>query len=389
MASLYLHIPFCEHKCIYCDFYSISPRESADRNEGLIRRFLDALKREIGLRSRDERFKASYETVFFGGGTPSLLSPSAIDGILDVLAGSFSIERDAEITLETNPGTVDLQKLKAFRAIGVNRLSLGVQSFYDDDLQFLSRIHSSRQAKESIRDAHQAGFQNVSIDLIFALPSQTRDRWESNLRQAVELNPTHLSCYSLILEPNTPLFRMVESGQVTLLSVEQDAELYEHTIHFLGTQGYEQYEVSNFAKPGFKSRHNGNYWNHTNYLGFGPSAHSFWSTAQSGGAPKRWWNLANVTGYAERLERGNLPVAGEEELTTEQLIEEEVLLGLRSEGVDAAGFPRKFGRDLMAEHRPKIDALISNGMAIVKDGKIRLTAKGYLVCDEISASLQL
>jgi oxygen-independent coproporphyrinogen-3 oxidase len=182
---------------------------------------------------------------------------------------------------------------------------------------------------------------------------------------------------------------MVESGQVTLLSVEQDAELYEHTIHFLGTQGYEQYEVSNFAKPGFKSRHNGNYWNHTNYLGFGPSAHSFWSSAQSGSLPTRWWNLANVTGYAERLERGNLPLAGEEELTTEQLIEEEVLLGLRSEGVDAAGFPGKFGRDLMAEHRPKIDALISNGMAIVKDGKIRLTAKGYLVCDEISASLQL
>jgi len=389
VASLYLHIPFCEHKCIYCDFYSISPRESADRNEGLIRRFLDALKGEISLRSRDERFKASYETVFFGGGTPSLLSPSAIDGILDALAGSFSIERDAEITLETNPGTVDPQKLKAFRAVGVNRLSLGVQSFYDDDLQFLSRIHSSRQAKESIRVAHQAGFQNVSIDLIFALPSQTRDRWESNLRQAVELNPTHLSCYSLILEPNTPLLRMVESGQVTLLSVEQDAELYEHTIHFLGTQGYEQYEVSNFAKPGFKSRHNSNYWNHTNYLGFGPSAHSFWSTAQSGGLPKRWWNLADVTGYAERLERGNLPVAGEEELTTERLIEEEVLLGLRSEGVDAAGFPRKFGRDLIAEHGPKIDALISNGMAIVKDGRIRLTAKGYLVCDEISASLQL
>jgi len=389
VASLYLHIPFCEHKCIYCDFYSISPRESADRNEGLIRRFLDALKGEISLRSRDERFKASYETVFFGGGTPSLLSPSAIDGILDALAGSFSIERDAEITLETNPGTVDPQKLKAFRAVGVNRLSLGVQSFYDDDLQFLSRIHSSRQAKESIREAHQAGFQNVSIDLIFALPSQTRDRWESNLRQAVELNPTHLSCYSLILEPNTPLLRMVESGQVTLLSVEQDAELYEHTIHFLGTQGYEQYEVSNFAKPGFKSRHNSNYWNHTNYLGFGPSAHSFWSTAQSGGLPKRWWNLADVTGYAERLERGNLPVAGEEELTTERLIEEEVLLGLRSEGVDAAGFPRKFGRDLIAEHGPKIDALISNGMAIVKDGRIRLTAKGYLVCDEISASLQL
>ncbi|MEK6756798.1 MAG: radical SAM family heme chaperone HemW [Bacteroidota bacterium] len=389
MSSLYIHIPFCEHKCIYCDFYSIAPAESADQNEGLIRRFLDALRTEISLRSRDERFKVSYETVFFGGGTPSLLPPSAIGGIVQTLASCFSIERDAEITLEANPGTVDVEKLRALRAVGVNRLSIGIQSFHDDELQFLSRIHSSRQAKECVRDAYRAGFQNVSIDLIFALPSQTRDRWETNLGQAVELNPTHISCYSLIVEPNTPLFRMVESNQVALLCVEQDAELYEHTIHFLRSHGYEQYEVSNFAKRGFKSRHNSNYWNHSNYLGFGPSAHSFWSLAHAGGAPKRWWNIANVTAYAQRLEKGILPVAGEEELTTDQLITEEVFLGLRGDGVDVAGFQKNYGRDLLAEHRQKVDALINDGMATVEDGKLRLTAKGYLVCDEISASFQM
>jgi oxygen-independent coproporphyrinogen-3 oxidase len=387
VAGLYVHIPFCEHKCIYCDFYSIAPQDASRSTDELIGRFLASLRTEIALRAQEERFRVPYETIFFGGGTPSLLSPSSIEQVLTLLADSFRIENGAEITLETNPGTVDLSKLRAFRSAGVNRLSVGVQSFHDDELRFLSRIHSAREAKECLRDACKAGFDNVSLDLIFALPQQTKERWVSNLRQAVELGPKHLSCYSLIVEPNTPLWRMVESRQVSLLDVEEDARLYEHTMEYLAACGYEQYEVSNFARPGYASRHNTNYWNHTNYLGFGPSAHSFWSSSAFGSDARRWWNIANVAGYSERLERGSMPVAGEEQLTIEQLVREEILLGLRSDGIDVAGFRKRYDRDLLVSRRSQIDSLIDSEMATLERGKLRLTVKGYLVCDEISAAL--
>ena len=381
MSSLYLHIPFCEHKCIYCDFYSIAPNEKPDSYNTLVVRFLEGLRQEIELRSQDSHFKESFETIFFGGGTPSLLSPSIVGEILDLLSGKFSVNAGAEITLETNPGTVDLATLRDFRKAGVNRISMGIQSFYDDDLKFLTRIHSAAQAKECVRNAFEAGFDNVSFDLIFALPNQTRERWQSNLNQAMELNPTHISCYSLIVEPNTPLQRMVEAKQVTPLPVEEDAALYELTMEFLGAHGYTQYEVSNFAKQGFKSLHNSNYWNHKNYLGFGPSAHSFWNG-------KRWWNVANIVNYLDRVEANAVPVAGEEILTQEQLMEEEIFLGLRSEGVDVAGFRRKFEKDLLADHRPTIDALVDNGLALLEDNRLRLTSKGYSLCDEICCSFR-
>jgi oxygen-independent coproporphyrinogen-3 oxidase len=387
MASLYLHIPFCEHKCIYCDFHSIALQDASRPADELIGRFLSSLKWEIALRAQEDRFQVSYETIFVGGGTPSLLSPSSIEEVLSLLAGSFTIEHVAEITLEINPGTVDLAKLRGFRSAGVNRLSVGVQSFHDDELRFLSRIHTSREATECLQDAFRAGFENVSVDLIFALPSQTKERWDSNLRQAVELDPKHLSCYSLIVEPNTPLSKMVESHQVSPLDVEEDAGLYEHTMEYLEARGFEQYEVSNFARPGYESRHNSNYWNHTNYLGFGPSAHSFWSAAGLVADARRWWNTANVSGYSERLERGLMPVAGEERLTIEQLIREEILLGLRSGGIDVAGFRRRYGCDLLSVRRSEIDSLITEDMATLNDGNLRLTAKGYLVCDEICDAL--
>ncbi len=380
MASLYLHIPFCEHKCIYCDFYSIAPNEPRQKYKAIIERFLRALEREIELRAADSKFQSTYETIFFGGGTPSLLAPSAIGTIMEKLAKRFMVKRDAEVTLETNPGTVDVEKLQAFRVAGINRLSVGVQSFHEDDLKFLSRIHSAEQAKQCVRDAFRAGFENVSLDLIFALPSQTRERWASNLEHAIALQPTHISAYSLIVEPNTPLYRMVQSKQVSTLSAEQDAELYEFTIDVLAAHGYEQYEISNFARPGFASRHNRNYWNHSDYIGFGPSAHSYWSG-------RRWWNLANVVGYAERLEDGTLPVAGEEQLSEEQLREEEVFLGVRSEGIDVAGFLHRYRTDLLAERRRTIDDLLNEGLAVVESGRLRLTKKGYPLCDEISALL--
>jgi len=389
MASLYIHIPFCEHKCIYCDFYSVAPNETASRADLPTARFVETLLKELDLRAKEERFRVSYETVFLGGGTPSLLPVEDLRLILEGVTGSFSIEPGAEITIETNPGTVSRQKLDAFRSLGINRLSIGVQSFHEDDLKFLTRIHSSEQARQCVRDAYAAGFENVSLDLIFSLPLQTMDRWRANLDEAMELNPSHISCYSLIVEPNTPLSHMVDARQISLLSTEEDASLYEMAIQYLSDHGLEQYEVSNFAKPGFKSLHNKNYWNHSNYLGFGPSAHSFWSADDNVGSSVRWWNVSSIVGYFEKLDRGDLPVAGREHLTVEQLVEEEIFLGLRSEGIDIAGFRKRYGKDLLTEHRSRLSDLIDNSLAVLENGTLRLTSRGYMVCDEICASLRV
>lgn len=389
MPGLYLHIPFCEHKCIYCDFYSIAPGDKAGSSAALTDRFLAALSGEIHLVGEALPTSEVFDSIFFGGGTPSLLEPSQIASIIEQLASTFSLSRSAEVTLETNPGTVDEKKLRDFREAGVNRISVGIQSFHDDDLRFLSRIHSASEAKSCVRNAYRAGFDNVSFDLIFALPSQTEERWRSNLEQALELNPTHISCYSLIVEPNTPLYRMVELKQVTPVDTETDAALYELTMGFLSRHGYEQYEVSNFARPGFRSRHNSTYWHHDGYLGFGPSAHSFWSGRGTDGVAKRWWNVANVVGYAERIERGVLPIIGEEMLSAEQLMEEEIFLGLRSDGIDIKGFRQRHGKDFVEEFRDIIDELLNTRLASFTGERLQLTSKGYLLCDELASRFNL
>jgi len=376
MSSLYLHIPFCEHKCIYCDFYSLVPAGSPQEHHSTIDRFLRGLETEIQMRGEDSRYREPVETIFFGGRTPSLLHPSEMEKILHLLASQFSIAEDAEITLETNPGTVDKKKLTEYRSAGINRLSIGIQSFHDDDLKFLTRIHSAAEAKQCVRDAFAAGFQNVSFDLIFSLPGQTLQRWASNLEQALGLHPQHISCYSLIVEPETPLFRMVQTKEVALLDVDADAELYEYTIHTLTNHGFEHYEISNFAKPGYSCRHNINYWNHTHYLGFGPSAHSFWDK-------ERWWNVSDIGTYVTQLETAAFPLGGGEHLTEAQMMEEALFLGLRSGGVDLEHFRRRFGCDLLVEHAPTISEIIQQGNAQIVHGRLRLTSKGYVVCDAI------
>jgi oxygen-independent coproporphyrinogen-3 oxidase len=259
---------------------------------------------------------------------------------------------------------------------------MGIQSFYDDDLRFLTRIHTASEAKQCVLDAYAAGFTNVSFDLIFSLPNQSLRRWESNLKQAIELQPTHISCYSLILEPGTQLFNMVQSKQVIPLDADSDAELYEFTINFLTSHGFEQYEVSNFAKQNYKCRHNINYWNHSNYLGFGPSAHSFWEN-------ERWWNVSNITAYIEQLNKRILPLSGGEHLSETKLLEEAVFLGLRSEGIDFENIRQRFVRDLLKENSIIISELIQKGLARMEGERFQLTAKGYLVCDEICQSFLL
>ncbi len=376
MASLYLHIPFCERKCIYCDFYSIESLAPIDN-------FLQSLLCEIELQTEFHHQKI--ETIFFGGGTPSLLSPAQLEIIFNHIAKYFLVDDAAEITVECNPGTVDEEKLRAYHSLGINRLSFGVQSFYEDDLQFLSRIHTVQEAKHAIHLAHRVGFENVNLDLIFSLPNQTIEKWEQNLLQSVLLEPTHISAYSLIIEPNTPLQRMVETKQISVPPNERDADMYEFTMNFLEIHGYEQYEISNYGKPDYHCRHNKNYWNHTNYISFGPSAHSFWQK----GEMKRWWNIANISTYNQKLAEHQLPLAGNETLTKQQLFEETIMLGLRSEGIDVAFVEKHFGHNVVNDITAIAQQYFPAEFFIFGKDKIRLTKKGYLLCEEIAQQLLL
>ena len=373
-ASLYVHIPFCGRKCLYCDFYSV---ESTERVED----FLAGLIREIVLQA-DRGGQTPFETIFFGGGTPSLLEPRQLEAVLSQLYTTFRFTSDPEISLEANPGTVTAEKLRAFRSLGINRLSIGVQSFHDHELKALSRIHDRAEAFRSIELGVAAGFDNISLDLIYSIPGQALADWEDNLRTAVALAPQHIAAYSLIVEDGTPLARMVRAGEVRVNPPDLEAEMYERAMELLGAHGYEHYEVSNYALPGFRCRHNCNYWSHENFLGFGPSAHSFWK-GSDGTSARRWWNVADLSKYLDRLEGGSLPIASEEFIGAREMLRERIFLGLRSSGLDLAKLASDFDHDFREEQREMVRWVLDDRMALLTKDVLRLTPKGYLLCDEI------
>jgi oxygen-independent coproporphyrinogen-3 oxidase len=378
LTSLYVHIPFCERKCLYCDFYSV-------QNTALAEDFLTALTREIALRQAVAD-PVTFETVFFGGGTPSLLTPRQLELILSRLHAAFQVAPDAEVTLETNPGTVTEDKLRTFRTLGVNRLSIGIQSFHDPDLIFLGRIHNREEALRCLDLAGTAGFDNVSIDLIYSIPGQTLLDWEDNLRTAVHLVPQHIAAYSLIVEDNTPLARMVETGEVRANSPDLEARMYERTIEVLSGHGYEHYEVSNYALAGFRCRHNCAYWSHEDYLGLGPSAHSF-RQDEKARTGTRWWNVAELATYVDRLSSGALPVASEECIGLHEMINERIFLGLRSSGLDLARLRIELGYDLAAEQGGMLRWLVEEKLAHFEGPTLKFTPQGYVLCDEICRRL--
>jgi oxygen-independent coproporphyrinogen III oxidase len=315
--ALYIHIPFCRQKCGYCDFYSTTELHR-------LQPFVDSLIKEIEFYSQNPPYGGfSVSTIYFGGGTPSLLSVQQVETILNRIQAGFNVAAEAEITLEANPGTLQRDQLADLRRLGVNRISLGIQSFHDHELQQLSRIHNASAAKRSILQARDAGFDQLSLDLIYALPQQSPSAWCDSLGQAIAFAPEHLSCYSLTIEPSTPLGRQVELGQVQPNDEETERELFLLTDETLKKAGYEHYEISNYCRPGFRSRHNQKYWQGTPYLGLGPSAHSF-------DGHKRWWNLRDVALYTQALVHGRSAVQGSEELTPEQKQTETILLGLRT-----------------------------------------------------------
>ncbi|MBU0473514.1 MAG: radical SAM family heme chaperone HemW [Bacteroidetes bacterium] len=366
--AIYIHIPFCDHKCIYCDFYSITKTDNVGP-------FLNALKLEI-LNSREHLIESEITSIFFGGGTPSLLSSQNISRIINVFYSNFNISKNIEITLETNPGTVKLEKLKEFKNIGINRLSIGVQSFDDRELKFLTRIHDKDLAIETIKNGSKAGFENINLDLIFNLPKQTREIWELNLKTALELPITHISAYSLILERGTILNKLILDKKVKMNEDDFDATLYETTIEYLSKNKFNQYEVSNFCVEGFECAHNLAYWQHKNYLGFGPSAHSFYEN-------KRWWNFSGVKQYINKIEENGNAICSDEILSADQLLDEFVMLALRSNGLGLETLEKKFGSNWYIKNKTYINELKKNKYIIERENFIKFTSKGYLLCDEI------
>ncbi|HEX7356277.1 MAG TPA: radical SAM family heme chaperone HemW [Ignavibacteriaceae bacterium] len=368
-CALYIHIPFCDHKCIYCDFYSIITSDN-------ISSFLSALKKEIKYFSNYYSKDRIYTSIFFGGGTPSLMEPEYLEQIIVELKNNFNVDENAEVTMETNPGTVDKTKLKKFKEAGINRISIGIQSFNEEELKFLTRIHDKQTAINTVYNAAEVGFENISVDLIFNLPDQTKEKWINNLETVTQLPIKHLSAYSLILERGTILNKLVLDKKITMQDDDYDADLYENTIDFLVSNGFYQYEVSNFTKPGFECVHNNAYWRYRDYLSFGTSSHSFMDG-------KRWWNYSSLKKYISEIKLNNHAVMNSEIISKEQMHNEYVMLALRSSGLDLNDYKKKFSDDWIKKNYSYFELLKNEQHLSIVNNRIKLTAKGYAVCDEI------
>ncbi|MCD4764570.1 MAG: radical SAM family heme chaperone HemW [Desulfobacterales bacterium] len=371
LAGIYVHIPFCSKKCPYCDFYSIT-------DQSLKQSFIEALIQEIQMVSNPSLV---CDTLYFGGGTPSVLKAKNIERIIENAYRLFNFLHDTEITIEVNPGTVTNEKLKGYQSVGINRINIGVQSFNDEFLDFLGRIHSSDDADLTIRGARKAGFDNIGIDLIYGIPGQTKKMWFSDLQRAVEFEPEHLSCYMLTYEKGTPLDRERRQGRFKPVAGSLLAELFETTMEYLTAHGYVQYEISNFAKNASRiSRHNFKYWSFSPYLGFGPSAHSFIQ-------PRRYWNCRSVKKYIESIKEGRVPIEEKEILSKEQRMMEMIYLGLRkTDGIDIDAIDENLGINFRQMFAEKIKQLEEDGyiLPIQPENRCALSRKGMLFLDSIA-----
>jgi len=376
-AALYIHFPFCLKKCLYCDFNS-TPLSGADHAE-----YLALLEAELELRRRALPEPVQAFTLYLGGGTPSLLSPAQVGRLIERAAVLFGLGEEAEVTLEANPGTLTPDKLAGYRAAGVNRLSLGIQSFEDRLLRRLGRVHTAREALAAFEAARRAGFDNLSIDLMHALPGQTLPQWRAALRQAVALAPEHLSAYALSVEEGTPFAALLAAGELPLPGEEEAAQMFEATAELLDAAGYRQYEISNFARPGRASRHNGAYWSRESYLGFGAGAHSFWN---ADGLGRRWQNAAGLGSYRGELTAGRLPERELTALTLEEAVAESFFLGLRVlKGVDLSRLEAAFGKEALAGRLAEAARLEESG-ALIREGELlRLAPQSVIVANAIFA----
>ena len=362
-SGLYIHVPFCPAKCRHCDFYSVNA-------PSLHGRWLEALGREMETAGR---FRDPFDTLYIGGGTPSSLSAGSLEKLITPALHHFPFAPGAEVTVEFNPEDASPEKVAWALSLGVTRISLGVQSFDDRFLKILGRRHDAGTSRRAVETIRRAGCENLSLDLIFGLPGQDLNDWRRDLDEILAYHPEHLSCYQLTLEPGTALYQAVESGRRQLPDEETLRAMFLETSEFLSRNGYRQYEVSNFSRgPGFESRHNRKYWDHTPYLGLGPAAHSF-----EGG--RRWWNVRSVREYCRLLEEGRLPTAGEETLEPWQLDLEKLYLGLRtSRGVDLDLVLAQPGGPEAAQ------TWLDRSLARISGQRIVLTPAGLVVSDRLA-----
>lgn len=362
--ALYLHIPFCQGKCKYCDFYSIN------YHSDLIKNYLKSLFKEIRMISKLTPVE-KIQTIYIGGGTPSLLSAEAVSSILDNIYKYFSYPEVNEITMEVNPASITSTKIKNYKSAGINRISLGIQSFDNDELQFLGRRHTVNTAVNAVKIIKKY-FDNFNLDLIFAIPGQTLSSFTNTLNTALSFNPPHLSLYNLQIEADTVLGDLLQKGIINEVSDLLDARMYNTAVKLLLKKNYRHYEISNFARKGYSSRHNKIYWKYRPYLGIGAAAHSFTGS-------NRFYNYSNLNRYNSLLKENLLPIEEVVELSRDELISEMVFMGLRLiEGVDLDDFEYRFDIDLKKIYQEEIKNLKKSGLILLEKGKIKLSQKGIL-----------
>ena len=371
MAAIYIHIPFCKQACHYCDFHFSTSLKKKDQ-------VVEMLCRELDLR-KDELPGAEYKTIYFGGGTPSLLTSEELERIFETIYSNYNIAENPEITLEANPDDLSEEKIKMLASSKINRLSIGVQSFFEEDLKLMNRAHNSGEALESIQLAKKY-FDNISIDLIYGVPGMSEERWKENLRIALELGVPHISSYALTVEPNTALQKFIEKGKVKPVDDEAASRHFEILVETLTENGFEHYEFSNFGKPGYFSQNNTAYWLGKPYLGIGPSAHSYDGTS-------RTWNVSNNSLYIKAMEKDQLPQQIEE-LSTADKFNEYVMTRLRTKfGVSLEEVEEKFGIDYKQHFLKNATPLYQKQLLEEKHGVFHITAKGKFLSDGIAADL--
>ena len=379
--GIYVHIPFCVKKCPYCDFNSVATADIPDDA------YINALNRELSfhIKERPVLSKKTLETIYIGGGTPSLISPHNIKRLLSNIKQVFVESNPEGITIEINPGTITKNSLAAFRDAGINRLSIGIQSFNDKTLKSLGRIHSADNSLKCYEYARTTGFDNIGIDLIFGAPGQSVEEWEGDLKTAVALRPEHISAYNLTVEKDTLFFELQKNGRLALPSEEEQVLMYELAIDSLKEAGYNHYEISNFSLTGFESQHNMRYWSCMDYIGLGAGAHSYLSSPDWG---VRWWNESDHDAYMQQINETGQAIAGKERLTKKETLEEGIFLGLRrTSGINMDWFAARFNTQLKNLCHQKIAELKTGGL-IYEDGSIiRLTRKGLILSNEVFAEL--
>lgn len=372
MAGVYIHIPFCKTRCSYCDFYT-------QTNSAQKEAYIEALCKELVLR-KNYLHKTTINTIYFGGGTPSQLSKADFDKIFDILSSFFVLNGDSEITLEANPDDLTDEYIKMLRSLPFNRMSVGIQSFDDTELKFLDRRHSSEKAKSAIKKSQDAGFNNLSIDLMYGLPAQTLSVWEKNLKEAIALNIQHISSYHLIYEEGTKMYRLVEQGNILPAGEDLSTDMFSLMNTYLKEHGFLHYEISNFAKDGFISRHNSSYWTGEEYLGVGASAHSYDGNS-------RCWNIASISKYIDQINNGTFQP--EVELLTDATrYNDYVLTRMRTMwGADIHDIERLFGQRMLNYFEENIKKHLANGDVKRQEGKLIISEKGLFISDGIMSDL--